>query len=226
MFFLGKPGTGKTTVARMYAEKLYELKYINSNNLVEITPNDLMGSYVGQTKETTRKILDKAKDGVLFIDEAYIIDDEIKRNNTYMKEALIELLKYLEEPKNIVIFAGYEDKMKLLYNSNPGLKSRIYKEIIFEDYKTNELYEILTKDLLSKGLTIEKESKEKIIKYIEKLKKDTNFGNARTIKQLSQKMIMNHADKKLEVETLIIDSTDLPKEEKNNQVRMGFGIYD
>jgi len=226
MFFLGNPGTGKTTIARIYSKKLYELGYIKSDKLMEIIPNDLMGSYVGQTKDTTRKIFENAKGGILFIDEAYQIDEDIKKNNMFMKEALIELLKYTEDPQNVVIFAGYKDKMKELYHDNPGIKSRIYKEIIFEDYKVNELYEILNQDLKEKGLKLDNKSKNKIIKYIEYLKQDINFGNARTIKQLSQKMIMNHANKKLLKDNLVIDSSDLPKKEINNQVRMGFGIYD
>lgn len=226
MFFLGNPGTGKTTIARMYAEKLYELGFIKENKVTEITPNDLMGAYVGQTKEACRKTFNKAKGGVLFIDEAYLIDEDVKRNIPYMKEALVELLKYLENTENVVIFAGYQDKMKSLYDDNPGIKSRIYKEIIFEDYTSNELYKILENELKEKGLKVDNKSKNKIKKHIENLKKDINFGNARTIKQLSQKMIMNHADKRLELDNLIIDYNDLPKEENTNNLKMGFGIYD
>lgn len=226
MFFLGNPGTGKTTVARLYAKKLYDLGFIKENKVIEVTPNDLMGEYIGQTKETVRKIFDKAKNGILFIDEAYLIDEEIKRNIPYMKEALIELLKYLEDPKNIVIFAGYQDKMRKLYDNNPGIKSRIYKEIEFEDYTNEELYNILVSILKEKNLKIENKSKNKIIKHINILKKDINFGNARTIIQLSQKMIMNHANKKLKEDNLIIDYTDLPIEENKNKIKMGFGIYD
>lgn len=226
LFFLGNPGTGKTTVARMYAKKLHELGYIKENKLVEITPNDLMGKYVGHTKDAAREIFESAKGGVLFIDEAYLINDDLNAKITYMKEALVELLKYLEDPKNVVIFAGYQDKMRMLYDSNPGIKSRIYGEIIFEDYTSDELFEILSFDLQEKGLKINNKSKNKIIKYIDNLKKDINFGNARTIKQLSQKMIMNHANKKLETDNLLIDATDLPEYENNNMLKMGFGIYD
>ena len=226
MFFLGNPGTGKTTIARMYAKKLYELGFINENKLIEITPNDLMGNYVGQTKDTIRKIFNKASGGVLFIDEAYLIDEDLKKGIAYMQEALIELLKYLENPKNVVIFAGYKDKMINLYNNNPGIKSRIYKEIIFEDYSSNELYNILDLDLKEKGLKLNTKSKNNIIKYINNLKKDINFGNARTIKQLSQKMIMNHANKKNNDENFVIDSSDLPEYLNISTLRMGFGIYD
>ena len=223
LFFLGNPGTGKTTVARIYKDKLYKLGYIKENKIIEITPNDLTGEYVGQTKEHAKEILEKAKNGLLFIDEAYqlyTISYE-KGNNPYMDEAIVELLKYLEDPKNIVIFAGYTEEMKKIYKANPGIKSRIYKEIIFEDYSEEELYKILEQELNKKNLTIKKTSKQKIINHIKTIKQQKDFGNARTMKQLSQTMIMNHANKS---KTLILDETDLPKIE-NEKTRMGFDIY-
>ena len=226
MFFLGNPGTGKTTVARMYAKKLFALGLIDSSKVVEITPNDLMGRYVGQTKDAVRKILDEAAGGVLFIDEAYLINDDVKNGIPYMNEALIELLKYLENPKNVVIFAGYSDKMKDLYDNNPGIKSRIYKEIVFDDYSSLELFQILELGLQDSGLKIDVKSKKRIINYIDNIKNDVNFGNARTIKNLSQKMIMNHANRKLENDNLLIDFNDLPKMENVNMLKMGFGVYD
>ena len=226
MFFLGNPGTGKTTVARMYAKNLFKLGLIKSPKVVEITPNDLMGEYVGHTRDVIRSIFNKAEEGLLFIDEAYLIDDDLKKGNSFMNEALIELLKYLENPKHIVIFAGYCDKMKSLYDNNPGIKSRIYKEIVFDDYSSLELYKILDIDLQNHGLKINEKSKKKIINYINNLKNDINFGNARTIKNLAQKMIMNHANRKLKADNLLIDSLDLPKEGNTNTLRMGFGVYD
>ena len=228
LFFLGNPGTGKTTIARMYATKLYELGFIKEDKLVEVVPNDLMGAYVGQTKDATRKILEKAKDGVLFIDEAYLLytNSYNRGKNPFMEEAIVELIKYLENPKNVVIFAGYPDEMRKIYESNPGIKSRIYGEILFEDYDSEQLYQILVQDLETKGLKININSKDKIIEYINDLKKQNNFGNARTIKQLSQKMIMNHANRKLEIDDLLIDCLDLPIEKNNYKIKMGFDVYD
>lgn len=228
LFFLGNPGTGKTTVARMYAEKLYKMGFIKENKLIETVPNDLIGEYVGQTKETTRKFLNKAKGGVLFIDEAYLLhtNSYTKGKNPYMEEAVVELIKYLEDPKNVVIFAGYPEEMKKIYDANPGIKSRIYKEIIFDDYTSSELYKILVNNLKQKNLKVDSKSKSKIIEYIDELKQDRNFGNARSMLQLSQKMIMNHANSGNK--TLVINAKDLPKDNKQeqNKIKIGFGIYD
>lgn len=228
LFFLGNPGTGKTTVARMYAEKLYNLGFIKENKLVEIVPNDLIAKYVGQTRDTTRKILEKAKDGILFIDEAYLLytSNYEEGNNPYMNEAIVELIKYLEDPKNVVIFAGYPKEMKRIYEANPGIKSRIYGEIMFNDYSTEELYEILNSNLTKKGLSIASNSKKKIINHIKNLQNEANFGNARTIIQFSQKLIMNHASRKIENDNLVIDALDLPQEKSIGKAKMGFDSYD
>ena len=109
---------------------------------------------------------------------------------------------------------------------NPGLKSRIYKEIIFDNYSIKELYKILSDDLEKKGMVINKKDKGKFTKYIEEIKEDKNFGNARSMLQLSQKLIMNHANHCNKENKFIIDQNDLPKIEVHNQGKMGFSIYD
>ena len=228
MFFLGNPGTGKTMVANIIADRLYSMGYLESREIIKVVPNDLIGEYVGQTKKTIRNILDSAKGKLLFIDEAYLIGQTSYRNgrNPYMEEAMVELLKYLEDPTHIVIFAGYREEMKKLYHMNPGLKSRIYKEIVFEDYSVTELYKILSDDLSKKGLSILDKDKKIFIHYIEELKEDKNFGNARSMLQLSQKLIMNHANHYDKNNKLIINQNDLPKDDIHNTRKMGFDAYD
>lgn len=222
LFFLGNPGTGKTMVANIISTKLYEMGYLKYDEVIKIVPNDLIGEYVGHTRRKTRDILDDAEGKLLLIDEAYLLynPNYSKGNNPFMEEAIVELLKYLEDPKNIVIFAGYTNEMRKLYDVNPGLKSRIYKEIEFNDYTNNELYKILSNDLKKQGLLIDKNIKKDVLNYINYLKGDKDFGNARTILKLSQELVMNHANSNSS--SLIINKEDIPKYIKNNNSRMGF----
>ncbi len=228
MFFLGNPGTGKTMIANIVADKLYELEFIKENEVVKVIPTDLIGEYVGQTRRKIRDILDKAKGKLLFIDEAYLLYNGGYKNgnNPYMQEAIVELLKYLEDVNNITIFAGYKEEMMKIYQTNPGIKSRIYKDIIFDDYSVVELYHILEKDLNKKGFSISGIHKPFIEKYINKMKEDKSFGNARSMKQLAQKLIINHANNyanKNTLEELVITRSDIPNDIKETKVEMGFG---
>lgn len=225
MFFLGNPGTGKTMVANVIANRLYEMGYLKDSEIVKVVPTDLIGEYVGQTKNAIRKILDNAKGKLLFIDEAYLLYNNNYKNgnNPFMEEAIVELLKYLENPENIVIMAGYKDEMQRIYKANPGIKSRIYKEIIFDDYNEKELYQILNNDLEKKGLKIDIDAKKNIINYIKTIKRDKDFGNARSMIQLSQKLIINHANQRLKKDNYIITNIDIPKYEKVINKKMGFG---
>lgn len=222
LFFLGNPGTGKTMVANMISTKLFEMGFLEKDEVIKVVPTDLIGEYVGQTRDTAREVLNKAHGKLLFIDEAYLLYNSNYKsgNNPYMDEAIVELMKYLEDPKNIVIFAGYAKEMRKLYDANPGLKSRIYKEIEFNDYTKDELYKILSNDLEEQGLSIDKSIKKDILNYIDNLKKDTNFGNARSILKLSQELIMNHSNNSCD--TFTITKEDIPKYESNNTKRMGF----
>ena len=210
MLFLGNPGTGKTTVGRIYANILYELGYIKENKLVEIIPTDLMANYVGQTKDQTRKILNRAKGGVLFIDEAYLISKITYSDGfaSYMSEAVIELMKYMEDPKNVIIFAGYPIETRRIYDSNPGMKSRICKEIIFEDYKVDELYNILKTNLKKYGFKISKKAERALKLILNKESAKKNFGNARYCNVLMQQLLMNYANHNLEKDTYEIKEED------------------
>lgn len=229
MFFLGNPGTGKTMVASIIANKLYELGFIKKMEVIKVIPTDLIGEYVGQTKRKIRDILEKAKGKILFIDEAYLLYNNNYKsgNNPFMQEAIIELLKYMEDVHNITIFAGYKEEMKKIYEANPGIKSRIYKELIFEDYDVQELYQILENTLKEKGFNVSNNlDKYYIQEYIKKVRNEKLFGNARSMKQLAQKLIINHANNyanKKTKEKLVITRMDIPVEQKNNVKEMGFG---
>ena len=190
MFLIGNSGTGKTTVAKILGKILYSLNIIDEDKFIEITPNDLVADYEGQTKTRTKEILSQAKNGLLFIDEAYIFLSK----SEYYREALIELLKYMENPRNIVIFAGYSDSMNDFLNLNSGLKSRIATFINFDDYNIDELIEILLLKLKKQQFNINEEALSKIKPIISKKMKEKNFGNARYIDKLSTKILMKHAE--------------------------------
>lgn len=216
MLFLGNPGTGKTTVGHIYASLLYELGYIKENKVVEIVPNDLIAKYVGHTKDQTRKILEKAKGGVLFIDEAYLIADTNFSSGqaSFMKEAVVELLKYMENSENVVIFAGYPKETLRIYDSNPGFQSRICKEIYFEDYTEEELMKILKKKLNQLGLKMYKEAEVEAKSTFKREKGKKNFGNARFCNTYLQTILMNHANQCLKNENYLIRKEDVLLDKK------------
>ena len=139
MCFLGNPGTGKTTVARIMTSFLYQNKFIKENKCIEIDGNTVKGSSSGETNKKLNLLLDKAKHGVLFIDEAYSL-----MYGAYSKEIIATILKRMEDEKTsfILILAGYKNEMENLINTNPGFKSRIRHFLNFPDYDLPQLLEI------------------------------------------------------------------------------------
>lgn len=195
MIFLGNPGTGKTTVARIVAEILYNLKYIKQNKLVEVSSKDLVAEYVGQTAPKTMAVVQKALGGVLFIDEAYSLASGSGQGNSYNEEAIATLIQAMENNRDnlVVIFAGYTKEMQDFLNVNSGIVSRIGYTIEFEDYTSEELIQIFLQMMKKSGFTVSKEAIEKAKEVIEQYRGTKNFGNARFARNLYEKTIVKHA---------------------------------
>ena len=193
MVFLGNPGTGKTTIARIVAGILYNLSYIKENKLVEVSSKDLVAEYVGQTAPKTNAVIEKALNGVLFIDEAYSL--AVKNDNSYNAEAIATLIQAMENyrDKLVVIFAGYTKEMQDFLDSNSGIVSRIGYTLEFDDYSTSELKDIFLGMAIKAGFEVEEEA----IKYLEEIINENrnvkNFGNARFVRNIYEKTIIKHA---------------------------------
>jgi SpoVK/Ycf46/Vps4 family AAA+-type ATPase len=188
MIFVGAPGTGKTTVARLIGEMYHEIGILKRGQLIEAKAGDLVGEYVGATAIKTSQILDRAMDGVLFIDEAYALTEEGRGG--FGQEAVETLLSRLEEDRGrlVVIAAGYPDQMKRFRKSNPGLLRRFPEENVFPfpDYSPDELLLIFKKMLSNRNLYFSADVEGKIEKMIKGMydNRDENFGNAGEIRNV------------------------------------------
>ena len=198
LLFLGNPGTGKTTVARIFGWIYSALGILSKGHLVETDRQGLVAGYVGQTADKTTNLIDKALGGMLFIDEAYALAKKNDSGNDFGKEAIDILLKRMEDDRGkfAVIAAGYTDEMNSFIASNPGIKSRFSKSFTFEDYSPTELMEIVRRSLDRDKKKITKEAEEKLQKYFEEIYKnrDKKFGNARIVRNIlesvKQKMLL------------------------------------
>jgi SpoVK/Ycf46/Vps4 family AAA+-type ATPase len=188
--FLGNPGTGKTTVARIMAKIYKALGLLERGHLVEVDREELVAGYVGQTAIKTKDILDKAMGGVLFIDEAYALVGE---GNDMGHEAVETLLKVMEDKRGqfSVIVAGYTGEMIEFLESNPGLKSRFDNSYEFVDYTMDELYQIALNLLEKENLTPDDAAAAHIREYLQFLydKRDKHFGNARDVRKMIEKAV-------------------------------------
>ena len=194
-FFVGNPGTGKSTSAKLFAECLHQLGVVKTNNFHSCTAKDLIGQYVGETDKKTYALLQKSMNSVLFIDEAYSLSYADSHSDTnYKKEALEQIIAFMDEPEHrkkcCIILAGYEKDMQGLYKSNSGMRSRI-EEVHFRDYTAKETFDIFALFCRKNGYTITEGVEEIYIPIFEELKKLEYFSNGRTARTIFEKTTMN-----------------------------------
>ena len=209
MVFLGNPGTGKTTVARIIANILYNLKYIKTNKLIEVTSKDLVAEYVGQTAPKTNSVIERALGGVLFIDEAYALSSKNDSGNSYNAEAIATLIAAMENHRDdlVVIFAGYTKEMQDFLDSNSGIVSRIGYTLNFKDYSEDELVDIFKLMTNKAGFVVKDDAIDKLREVIREYKDTKNFGNARFIRNVYEKTVIKHASNTKDKKSIKLLST-------------------
>ena len=193
MEFVGNPGTAKTTVARIVAGVLKEIGIIKTGEFIEVGRADLVAQYVGQTAPMVKSVFQRAKGGVLFIDEAYSLLD--KGNGRFGDEALNMIVQEMENNRKdtIVIFAGYPDEMEEFFLRNPGLRSRVPFRVRFDDYTTDELSDICELEAGKRGFLTDVKAKEIIKKICESSTGNIENGNGRFCRNLVEKAVLNFA---------------------------------
>ena len=196
MVFSGNPGTGKTMIARLMARIYKSLGILSKGQLVEVDRSGLVAGYVGQTAIKTAEAIEKAKGGVLFIDEAYALTG--RGGNDYGQEAVDTLLKAMEDNRDdlVVIVAGYTERMEAFVHSNPGLESRFNRFLHFPDYSIDELLAIFDMRCGQNGYRLSQDARPVLRDVIKLASLDSKgFGNARGVRNLFERAVTAQANR-------------------------------
>ncbi|RBM24052.1 right-handed parallel beta-helix repeat-containing protein [Streptomyces sp. PT12] len=194
LVFTGSPGTGKTTVARLYGEILASLGVLDRGHLVEVSRVDLVGEHIGSTAIRTQEAFERARGGVLFIDEAYALSPE-DAGRDFGREAIDTLVKLMEDHREavVVIVAGYTAEMERFLAVNPGVASRFSRTITFGDYSPEELLSILEQQASEHEYDLGEGTRDALLKYFTAMDRGPSFGNGRAARQTFEAMVERHA---------------------------------
>ncbi|QZA34201.1 AAA family ATPase [Hydrogenibacillus sp. N12] len=195
MIFRGNPGTGKTTVARLLGRIFRELGVLSRGHLIEVERADLVGEYIGHTAQKTRELIRRAVGGILFIDEAYSLIRGGEKD--FGREAIDTLVKGMEDHRDdlIVILAGYDREMLAFLQANPGLPSRFPLQIVFPDYRMEELLKIAEAMCAEREYRMDAGARRRLEERIARamLRRDVPFANARFVRNAVERAIRRHA---------------------------------
>ena len=233
MVFTGNPGTAKTTVARLFAEILKDERVLQTGNFVEVGRADLVGMFVGQTAQIVKYKFKQARGGVLFIDEAYALCDNV--SGSYGDEAINTIVQEMENHRDdvIVIFAGYPGPMQEFLERNPGMNSRIAFKVGFEDYTADELCGITKLMVSRKQLEITDAALEILRDIYEDARNEEDYGNGRFVRKMIESAEMNLSMRLSETDPseitnrmlTTIEADDIPSfspKKKTGTIRVGF----
>ena len=229
MLFLGNPGTGKTTVAKLVGQIYHNMGLLSKGHTVETNRAKLVGEYIGMTEKVTLEVIEQARGGVLFIDEAYtLISNRDSDSKDFGKEVVNALLTVLSEPDPdmIIIMAGYEDKMNNMLSTNPGLKDRFPLNFTFENYNEDELMEIACNLLEKDNYKLTDAARNRLHLLMEKAvaNRDEHFGNGRwvhnlinqgVIKSMAKRVMLGGFTEQNKESLTQIEEADIIEAEKN-----------
>ena len=210
MIFMGNPGTGKTTVAKMIANDLYSLGVLKTNRLVVTEKKDLISPYRGESSQKIKNLINKAIGGVMLIDEAYSLVDADTAGREVIEVLLTAMVDHKED--TVFIFAGYPVEMRKFLRINPGIPSRIGYTFVFEDYKTEELLEIFEKKMSDSGFVVSTYALPKVKEIMEYFREMPRFGNGRFVEQVIARIIANRAERECNnLNYNYIEERDIPE---------------